>query len=151
MPGAPFEYVFMDDTLARLYSTERQMKLASATATAIALVIVLLGVLGIVTQTITRRTKEVGIRKVLGASVVQVLILFGKEFSLLTIIANCIAWPLTWLFVHKWLMNYAYRIDITFLPFAGVGLLLALLTAMVITLKTIKIAFSNPVKNLRTE
>ncbi|MCP9749812.1 ABC transporter permease [Ferruginibacter sp. HRS2-29] len=151
LPGAPFEYVFMDDTLARLYSTERQMKLASGTATGIALVIVLLGVLGIVTQTITRRTKEVGIRKVLGASVAQVLLLFGKEFSILLIIANCIAWPVTWLFVNRWLTNYAYRIDVTWFPFISVGILLAILTGIVIVLKTIKIAFSNPVKNLRTE
>jgi putative ABC transport system permease protein len=84
----------MDDTLAKLYSMEMQMKKASAMATVIAFIIVLLGVLGIVTQSISKRTKEVGIRKVLGASELQVIGLFAKEFYIIALISNCIAWPL---------------------------------------------------------
>ncbi len=151
MPDAPFAYSFMDDTLAKLYQMEMQMKKASMAATSIALVIVLLGVLGIVTQSISRRTKEVGIRKVLGASVLQVIILFAKEFSFIIIIANGIAWPLAYLGLHKWLDNYAYRINFTLLPFVMVGLILFALVALLISAKTISTALMNPVESLRTE
>ena len=151
LPDAPFAYSFMDDTLARLYSMEMQMKKASMAATVIALLIVLLGVLGIVTQSISKRTKEVGIRKVLGASVVQVIILFAKEFALITVIANAIAWPLAYVALNNWLNNYAYRIQLTMLPFVMVGLILLLLVSILITVKTVRTALTNPVKSLRTE
>ncbi len=151
LPDAPFDYTFMDDTLARLYTTEMQMKKASQAATVVALVIVLLGVLSIVMQSITRRTKEVGIRKVLGASVVEVIVLFAKEFFLLILIANLIAWPLAWLTVHNWLSNYAYRIQLNFMPFILVSLTLAGLVAALIIIKTFRTALENPVKSLRAE
>jgi putative ABC transport system permease protein len=151
LPDAPFDYKFIDDTLTKLYATETQMKKASQAATVIALIIVLLGVLGIVTQSITKRTKEVGIRKVLGASVRQVIALFAKEFSLLIIIANVIAWPLAWLTVNNWLNNYAYRIQLNFIPFLLVSFVLALLVAALIVIKTISTATANPVNSLRTE
>ena len=151
LPDAPFDYSFMNDTLARLYTTEMQMKKASDAATIIALVIVLLSVLSIITQSITRRTKEIGIRKVLGASVVQVIVLFAKEFALILLIANLVAWPLAWLAANNWLGNYAYRISLNFMPFATVSLVLAALVAILIVLKTIRTALSNPVKSLRTE
>ncbi|MGG9964127.1 ABC transporter permease [Ferruginibacter sp. SUN106] len=151
LPDAPFAYTFMDDTLARLYSMEVQMKKAATAATVIALLIVLLGVLGIVTQSISKRTKEVGIRKVLGASVVQVILLFAKEFSIIIIVANIIAWPVAYFALRNWLNNYAYRIDLTFFPFIMVGLVLLLLVALLIAVKTIRTALMNPVKSLRTE
>ena len=151
IPDAPFAYVFMDDTLAKLYQTEMQMKKASFAATVIAMLIVLLGVLGIVTQSISKRTKEVGIRKVLGASVLQVIVLFAKEFSLIILIANCIAWPLAYIALSKWLNNYAYRINLTFLPFVTVGFILLILVAVLISIKTMRTALTNPVKSLRTE
>ena len=151
IPDAPFAYVFMDDTLAKLYQMEMQMKKASFAATVIAMLIVLLGVLGIVTQSISKRTKEVGIRKVLGASVLHVIVLFAKEFSLIILIANCIAWPLAYIALSKWLNNYAYRIDLTLLPFALVGFILLALVAVLISIKTMRTALMNPVKSLRTE
>jgi putative ABC transport system permease protein len=141
----------MDDTLAKLYTTEMQMKKASQAATIVALAIVMLGVLSIVTQSITRRTKEVGIRKILGASVVQVIALFAREFSVLILVANCIAWPLAWLAAHKWLSNYAYRIHLNFIPFLIVSFTLAVLVAALIIVKTFRTALANPVKSLRTE
>ncbi len=151
IPDAPFDYVFMDNTLAKLYAKEIQIKKASEAATIIALVIVLLGVLGIVTQSITKRTKEVGIRKVLGASVMQVIALFAKEFSWLVLIANLIAWPLAYLAVSNWLNNYAYRIKLNVFPFLIVAITLAMLVAILILIKTMRTAASNPVKSLRTE
>jgi len=151
LPDAPFAYTFMDDTLARLYSMEVQMKKAATAATVIALLIVLLGVLGIVTQSISKRTKEVGIRKVLGASVAQVILLFAKEFSIIIIVANIIAWPVAYFALRNWLNNYAYRINLTFFPFIMVGLVLLLMVAILIAIKTIRTALINPVKSLRTE
>ncbi|MES2647250.1 MAG: ABC transporter permease [Bacteroidota bacterium] len=151
LPDAPFDYHFMDDTLGRLYTTEIQMKKASETATLIALLIVLLGVLGIVTQSITKRTKETGIRKILGASVAQIMLLFSKEFGILIIIANLVAWPLAYLLVSKWLNNYAYRVEVSPLPFVLVSGCIAILVAAIIVLKTLKTATANPVKNIRTE
>ncbi len=151
LPDAPFDYKFMDDTLAKLYSTETQIKKASEAATVIALIIVLLGVLSVVTQSITKRTKEVGIRKVLGASVLQILGLFGKEFSIVIILSNAVAWPLSWFLIHRWLMNYAYKVEVSLVPFICVGTMLAILTALIILFRTINIAFSNPVTSLRTE
>lgn len=150
-PDAPFAYTFMDDTLAKLYQMEMQMKKASMAATIIALVIVLLGVLGIVTQSISRRTKEVGIRKVLGATVTQVIVLFVKEFSLIILIANCIAWPIAYTALTRWLNNYAYRVDVTLLPFAIVGAILLSLVILLVAARTIKTALLNPVTSLRTE
>jgi putative ABC transport system permease protein len=151
MPDAPFAYSFMDDTLARLYQMEMQMKKASSAATTIALIIVLLGVLGIVTQTISKRTKEVGIRKVLGASALQVTQLFAKEFSLILLIANIIAWPLAYFVMRNWLNNYAYRIALSPLPFVLVAITLLILMSLLIAVKTMKTALMNPVKSLRTE
>jgi putative ABC transport system permease protein len=151
LPDAPFAYSFVDDTLSRLYSMEQQMKKASMAASAIALLIVLLGVLGIVTQSISKRTKEVGIRKVLGASAAQVIVLFVKEFSIILLIANLVAWPLAFMALRNWLNNYAYRINLTASPFLIVGLILLVLVSAVISIRSIKIALMNPVKSLRTE
>jgi putative ABC transport system permease protein len=117
MPGAPFEYVFMDDTLARLYKSEIQLKKASYTATVLALIIVLLGVLGLISLSVHKRTKEIGIRKVLGSSVAGIMLLFIKEFLLVIFIAGGVACPLACLIMNKWLLAYAYRINITAEPF----------------------------------
>jgi putative ABC transport system permease protein len=142
-PGSPFEYTFLDDTLAKLYQTELQMKKASQAATVVALLVVLLGVLSIATLSIARRVKEVGIRKVLGASALQVVWLFIKEFSALILVANIIAWPLAYFVLNNWLNNYAYRIELTVLPFISVALVLAALVGLVVVIKTIRTALSN--------
>lgn len=150
-PDAPFDYKFMDDTLARLYESEIQVKKASEAATLISLIIVLLGVAGIVSLSIAKRTKEVGIRKVLGASVPNIVWLFMKEFSGIMLVANCIACPLAYLLMKNWLSDYAYRININATPFLIVGICLLLLVGILITVQTVKKAIANPVKSLRTE
>ena len=151
MPGAPFEYRFMDDTLANLYKSEIQLKKASYIATILALIIVLLGVLGLISLSIQKRTKEIGIRKVLGSSVAGIIALFIKEFLWVILIAGCVACPLAYLIMHNWLNQYAYRITITYQPFIISIIALGLVTALVICLQTIKAAIANPVKSLRTE
>jgi putative ABC transport system permease protein len=151
LPGAPFEYKFMDDTLANLYKSEIQLKKASYTATVLALIIVLLGVIGLISLSIQKRTKEIGIRKVLGSSVVAIITLFIKEFLLVIIIGGAIACPLAYVIMHSWLQGYAYRINITAAPFIISIVCLGLITALLICLQTIKAAIANPVKSLRSE
>ncbi|MGH2649320.1 MAG: ABC transporter permease, partial [Ginsengibacter sp.] len=151
MPGVPFEYSFMDESLAKLYKSEIQLKKASYTATALALIIVLLGVLGLISLSVQKRTKEIGIRKVLGSSVAGIVTLFIKEFLLVIVIAGVVACPLAYIIMNKWLQEYAYRIDITASPFIIAVLILAFITALLIGIQTIRAALANPVKSLRTE
>ena len=151
MPGAPFEYKFMDDTLKDLYSIELQLKKAAYIATFLAVIIVLLGVLGLISLSIQKRTKEIGIRKVLGSSVAGIISLFMKDFMGVVLIAGLIACPLAYLIMQKWLDDYAYKISISFSPFIlSIGLL-TVITAFLIMLQTTKAAFTNPVKSLRSE
>jgi len=151
MPGAPFEYTFMDDALAKLYKSEIQLKKASYSATVLALIIVLLGVLGLISLSIQKRTKEIGIRKVLGSSVTGIMSLFIKEFLLVVLIAGIVACPLAYIIMNKWLQGYAYRIDISVQPFLISILILGFITALLISIQTIKAALTNPVKSLRSE
>lgn len=151
LPGTPFEYTFMDDSIAKLYTTELQLKKASYIATVLSLIIVLLGVLGLISLSIQKRTKEIGIRKVLGSSVAGIIALFMKEFLLVVSIAGVVACPLAYITMHYWLQAYAYRIDINAMPFIiSIGLL-ALITGVLISLQTVRAANANPVKSLRTE
>jgi putative ABC transport system permease protein len=151
MPGAPFEYKFMDDTLKYVYRSEIQLKKASYVATSLAVIIVLLGIMGLVSLSIQKRTREIGIRKVLGSSVKSIVVLFLKDFLPVILMAALVACPLTWLLMQKWLSDYAYRIGITAQPFIWSILGLGLVTGALIFLQTIKAALMNPVKSLRTE
>ncbi|RAI98652.1 putative ABC transport system permease protein [Chitinophaga skermanii] len=148
-PGAPFEYKFIDDAIAKMYTREMQLKKASEMATVIALIIVLLGVIGIVSLSIAKRNKEVGIRKVLGASVPQIVMLFVKDFSATVLIANIVAWPLAYYVLQNWLDSYAYRVNMGIVPFVVVALITACLVMMTVTLLTSKVALTNPVKSIR--
>jgi putative ABC transport system permease protein len=151
MPGAPFEYKFMDETLARLYKSEIQLRRASYTATVLSLVIVLLGVIGLVALSVQKRTREVGIRKVLGASISSILGLFLKEFLVIISIAGIIACPIAYLIMNSWLSDYASRIPITAGPFGVAIAGLLAVTGLLIIVQTIKAGLANPVKSLRTD
>ncbi len=151
MPGAPFEYNFMDDALAKMYKTELQLKQAAYLATGLAIVIVLLGVLGLISLSIQKRTKEIGIRKVLGSSVNHVIMLFMKDFLGTVVIAGVVACPLAYYLMQHWLDNYAYKISLTPVPFVLAVLALTIVTAVLISIQTVKAALANPVKSLRSE
>ncbi len=151
LPGSSFEYSFIDDTLKKLYQTELQLKRASYTAMVLSLIIVLMGVLGLVSLSIQKRTKEIGIRKVLGSSVSGIIILFMKEILLVILVGGLIACPIAWFIMHGWLSDYAYRVSLTATPFIISVAGLALITAILITIQTIKAGTDNPVKSLRTE
>jgi ABC-type antimicrobial peptide transport system permease subunit len=151
LPGTPFEYKFMDDRLARMYKTEIQLKQAAYTATLLSFIIVLLGVMGMISLSIQKRTKEIGIRKVLGASISSIIALFVKEFMLVIAIAGVIACPVAYIIMKRWLDDYVYRIDITVTPFVLTLVLLAVITGVLIILQTIKAALGNPAKSLKIE
>ena len=150
-PDAPLEYAFLDQTLEKLYKTELQLEKAAYLATALSLLVMLLGVVGLVSLTVSRRTKEVGIRKVLGASIPGIVGLFLKEYAWILLVANLIGWPLAYWLLTDWLANYAYHTDLTWLPFLQVGVAVAVVSALVIGLQVIKTALRNPVESLRTE
>jgi putative ABC transport system permease protein len=151
MPNSVFDYTFMDDTLQKLYQTEIQLKKASLVATILSVIIVLLGILGMVSMSITRRTKELGIRKVLGASSGSIMMIFLKEFMLLMTIAIVISFPLGVMSMNAWLTNYAYRIELNWEIFMSVGFLFCLVIIAFVSFQTYKVALANPVKSLRTE
>jgi ABC-type antimicrobial peptide transport system permease subunit len=111
----------------------------------------LLGVLGLISLSIHKRVKEIGIRKVLGASVPNIIGLFVKEFMVIIVAAAVVAIPVANLLMNKWLDNYAYRISISPQPFVMAVIVLAVVTLLLICLQTIKAALANPVKSLRTE
>jgi putative ABC transport system permease protein len=151
MPGSSFEYTFMDDTLKKLYATELQLKKASYIATCLSLMIVLLGILGLVTLSLQKRTKEIGIRKVLGASVSNIVLLFIKDFAMLILVAALLACPLSYWLMNNWLQNYASHVTISAFPFTFAVGCLGLFTFLLIVMRTAKSANTNPIKSLRTE
>ena len=151
MPGAPFEYHFMDDALAKVYASELQLKKAADIATVLAIIIVLSGVLGLISLGIQKRTQEIGIRKVLGSSVSGIIALFLKDFLGVVMIAGVVACPLAYIIMKNWLSDYAYRINISAIPFIWSIVLLPIVTAVLIILQTMKAAFANPVKSLKSE
>jgi len=150
-PGQPFNYSFMNEDFNNLYRTEQETGKLCITFAGLAIFIACLGLLGLAMFTAEQRTREIGIRKVLGASVSGILSLLTRDFLKLVFIAILVASPLAWYFMHKWLENFAYRTDINWTVFAlatGAALLTALGT---ISLQAIKAALANPVKSLRTE
>jgi len=151
MPGSSFEYTFMDDALKKMYTSELQTKRAAYTAAVLSLIITLLGVLGLVSLSIHKRVKEIGIRKVLGASIQSILLLFVKEFAGILLVAGAVACPVAYLLMNNWLNNYASHIALSAaLMMAAVGLLAAV-TILLICLHAAKTAIANPVKSLRAE
>jgi len=151
LPGSSFEYRFMDQTLRHLYASELQLQKATYVATFVALLIVLLGVTAFVSMSIRKRTKEIGIRKVLGASVRNITALFLKDFIGVLVLSGLVACPLAGLIMHRWLNGYAYRIPLTAGPFILSLLALAGLTILLIVLQTAKAGSANPVDSLKTD
>lgn len=150
-PDSPFEYFFMDEKFQALYHSELQLKKAANTATMLNLVIVLMGVFGVVAFTLTRRNKEIAIRKVLGANAPGIIKLFLKEYGLTILVANIIAWPVAYSIVNSWLQNYSYRIEQDFFSYLLVGMLVLCFAFVMIIAQCFKVAAANPVKSLRVE
>jgi ABC-type antimicrobial peptide transport system permease subunit len=150
-PGYPFNYIFVDDEYDKIFKSEILIGKLSRIFALLAIVITCLGLFGLSAFTAERRTKEIGIRKVLGASIPGITGLLSKDFLKLVVISSIISFPLAWWIMYNWLQDYAYRVQISwwiFLVAAGLAVLIALLT---ISFQAIKAALSNPVKSLRTE
>lgn len=150
-PDGPLGYTFLDENFAKLYASEiRTQQIFSAFAL-IAIIIASLGLFGLSAFVIEQRTKEIGIRKVLGASVQSVLLLVSKEFLLLVGIAFIISVPVTWWAMHVWLQDFAYRINISWWVFVVAGIVAILIALLTVSFQAVKAAIANPVKSLRTE
>ena len=150
-PAVPFEYQFVDQEFQKKFLTEELIGKVTNIFAGLAIFICCLGLAGLASFTIEKRIREIGVRKVLGASVQQLLLLISKEFLRLVIIALIIAIPLTWWAMTSWLAKYQYRVVISIWLFVFVGIAMFLLTLIVVSLNTMKAAMSNPVKSLRTE
>jgi len=150
-PTVPFEFQFVDEEFGKKFIAEDLISKITNLFAALAIFICCLGLAGLASFTIQKRFREIGIRKVLGATVQQVLLLISREFLKLVLVAFVIAVPLTWWFMNNWLDKYTYHIQISAWWFGIVGLLILLLTLAVVGLNTIKAAVTNPAKSLRTE
>ncbi|MGB3588638.1 MAG: ABC transporter permease [Tunicatimonas sp.] len=150
-PGQPFDYFFLDEFFNRQYLSYQQFNRTFGIFTALAIFIASLGLFGLASYTATRRTKEIGIRKVLGASVNSILVLLSQEYIKLIIIAFLIAMPIANYLFAEWLSSFAYRIDISWWVFAATGLLMLFIAWLSISIQTLKAARQNPVDSLRNE
>lgn len=149
--GRPFDFSFMDETFERLYRTEQRLGQIFVSFTLIAIIIAALGLFGLASFTVSQRVKEIGIRKIMGASIPNVVVLLSKEFTKWVILANVIAWPLAYYVMNKWLQNFAYRIDLHIGIFLLSGFAALLISLLTISSKAIKAAAANPVDSLRYE
>ena len=151
VPDQEFEYRFLDESIAAQYKQEQRTSTIVKLASALSIFISCMGLFGLATLTVVRRTREIGIRKVLGASVSSVVRLLSKEFLVLVIIAALIAFPLGWWAMNKWLEDFAYRIHIEWWVFPVAGIAALLIALITVSFQAIKAALANPVKSLRTE
>ena len=151
LPEYPFEYQFLDDHFKEIYRTDTQISQMVAIMTGLAIFISCLGLYGLASFSTEKRAKEIGIRKVLGASVKDVVFLLSKHFIGLVMIGNLIAWPLAWLALHRWIQGYAYRVAFSWWVFVLAGIAALLIALGTVTFLTLRAAMNNPVKSLRAE
>lgn len=150
-PQSPYEYFFLDEEFNRQYTTDEKMGRTFLVFTGIAIFISCLGLFGLATFVAKQRTKEIGIRKVLGASVTGIVELLSKDFIKLVLLALVIASPLAWWAIHQWLQGFAYRINIEWWVFLVAGLVAVLIAQLTVSIQAIRAAVANPVDSLRDE
>jgi putative ABC transport system permease protein len=150
-PNFPFEFHFLNEDIDRSYRTEKQINRLIAYFTVLAIFISCLGLFGLSLFMAEQRTKEIGIRKTLGATVSHIVGLISKDFLLLVGVANLIAWPASYFIMNKWLQNFAYRIDMGLWIFALAAALALFIALVTISFQTFKAATANPADSLRYE
>jgi hypothetical protein len=150
-PAYPLEYQFVDQEFNRMFSTETQTSKVSGVFAVLAILISCLGLFGLAAYTAEQRTKEIGIRKVLGASVTGITSLLTRNFLVLVGLSCLIAFPVAWWMMHRWLEDYEYRIVLGWWMFAVAGVIAVLIALMTIGFQSIKAALANPVRSLRSE
>ena len=150
-PGELFDVKFLDETLESLYQNEQRTASITGIMSILSIVIACMGLFGLATLNIARRTKEIGIRKVLGASVTVIIKLFSTNIFIMVLVATALTIPVTYIFLDNWLLNFSYRITVSW----GIFLLSFLITLVIaiatVSIQTIRAAVANPVKSLRTE
>ena len=150
-PSMPFEYSFLDESFDQMYRQEQRVGKVAITFAIIAIIIACLGLLGLATYIAEQRTKEIGVRKVLGASVSNIVKMLSKDFIKLVLIAFVIASPIAYWFMNSWLQDFAYRIDLHWWIFIGTGLIALVVALTTLSFRAIRAAIANPVISLRTE
>jgi putative ABC transport system permease protein len=150
-PGNPFEYFFLDDYFNRQYANEQKFGRLFTSFAIFAIIISCLGLFGLSAFIAGQRIKEIGIRKILGASVLNIMIMLSKDFVKLVLIAIIIATPAAWLVMNNWLQHFVYKTEISIWIFAGAGAIALLIALMTVSFQAIKSALANPVKSLRAE
>jgi putative ABC transport system permease protein len=151
VPDIPFEYKFLDEHFDELYRADNQVSKIIGYLAALAIIIACLGLFGLASYAAEKRTKEVGIRKVLGAGELNLAALLSGNFIKLVGISIIIAWAISWFVVKNWLQDFAYRINMSWWVFAVAGAAAILIALLTVSFQAIKAAMANPVKSLRTE
>jgi putative ABC transport system permease protein len=150
-PDKPFDYAFLDQRFDRLYATEARTEKVVGLSALLAAFIACVGLFGLATFMTGQRTKEIGIRKVLGASVAGITGLLAKDFLKLVLVAIVLASPVAYFFMNKWLADFAYRIDIQWWMFAAAGAAAVAIAFLTVGFQSVRAALVNPVKSLRSE
>jgi putative ABC transport system permease protein len=151
LPDTPFDFTFLDDKFSQLYNSEQQQGNLFTIFSCIAIFIACLGLFGLSAFTITQRVKEIGVRKVLGASVRQIVLELSKDFLLLVLISAVIAIPVAGWSMHEWLADFAFHTEMSWWIFAAAGIISLIIAFVTISFQSIKAALANPVKSLRSE
>ena len=147
----PFEYHFLDETIDAQYQNEHRLGRLFSYFAFLAIFISCLGLFGLASFVTEQRTKEIGIRKALGASLKDIVLMLSKDFTLWVLMANLIAWPIGWYVMSRWLQNFAYRTSVAWWSFIAAGGLALAIAWLTISLQTLKSARANPVDSLRYE
>ena len=147
----PFQYSFLDQDFAKMYRSDQRTGILFEVFAIVAIIISCLGLFGLATYTAQIKTKEIGIRRILGATVTQVTSLLAREFVLLVGISLLIATPLAWWSMNQWLQNYTYRIRLDAWPFLATGVTVLFLALLTVCIQAVRAALANPVKSLRPE
>jgi putative ABC transport system permease protein len=150
-PGYPLDYKFMDDSYGKMYKAEENLGSLIWIFTIMAIFIGCMGLFGLAAFSAEQRIKEIGIRKVLGASVFNITALLSKSFVRLVFISSLIAFPIAWWAMNKWLEDFSYRITISWWIFLVAGVVALLIALITVSFQAVKAAVANPIKNLRTE
>ena len=150
-PAYPFTYQFVDEQFNNMFFVETLISSLAKIFASLAIFISCLGLFGLSAYTAERRTKEIGVRKVLGASVGSITTLLSKDFIKLVALSCLIAFPVAWWMMHNWLQNFQYRIEASWWIFLAAGMAAILIALLTISFQAIKAAIANPIKSLRTE
>jgi ABC-type antimicrobial peptide transport system permease subunit len=151
IPSAPFDYKFVDELYASKFAAEVRFGTLVAFFSILAIFISCLGLFGLSSFTAEQRTKEIGVRKVLGASVLNIWYMLSKDFALLVVISLLVAIPVAYYFMHNWLDNFPYRVTLSWWIFALAGLGAMIITVLTISVQSVKAAFMNPVRSLKAD